>query len=105
MRYYKTSLFEKNPDILGEEQWKWLENIFKNNNETFTLIASGTQILPIDRFLTECWIPQSRVRLFNLLEKYNKSGVILLTGDIHNGQILRTPCKLDGTIINLKPFL
>lgn len=96
VRYHKSSLFENNRDILGEEQWVWLENILKQNNETFTLIASGSQILPFDRLATECWLPESRQRLFSLIAKLKKSGVILLTGDIHNAQVLRTPCVIEG---------
>jgi alkaline phosphatase D len=96
VRYHKTGLFESNRDILGEEQWLWLENILKHNNETFTFISSGSQILPFDRLATECWLPESRERLFSLIAKLKKSGVILLTGDIHNAQVLRTPCKIEG---------
>jgi alkaline phosphatase D len=96
VRYHKTSFFDSNRDILGEEQWSWLENMLQSHNETFTFISSGTQILPIDRLATECWLPESRQRLFKLIAKLKKSGVILLTGDIHNGQILRTPCKIQG---------
>jgi hypothetical protein len=87
--------------MLGEEQWLWLENIFKVSNETFTFISSGTQILPIDRIATECWFPESREKLFFLINKYKRSGVILLSGDIHNSHILKTPCKLEGKY-NLK---
>jgi alkaline phosphatase D len=80
--------------MLGEEQWIWLEKIFKNSKETYIFIGSGTQILPIDRILTEAWYEKSRIRLFELIGKYKKSGVIFMSGDIHTGQIIRTPCEL-----------
>ncbi len=48
--------------------------------------------MPIDRIATECWFPESRERLFKLISKTNKKGVIFITGDIHNGHILKTPC-------------
>lgn len=94
VRYNKTSLFYDNEaDMLGEEQWQWLEEELKND-ETFTLIVSGTQILPINRFITEAWYPSSRQRLFRLLGQMKKSGVIFITGDIHAGQILKSQCIL-----------
>lgn len=96
VRFHKSGLFDSDRDILGEAQWEWLENILKTTNETFTFIVSGTQILPIDRLATECWFPESRERLFKLISKLKKSGVLFITGDIHNGQILRTPCTIEG---------
>ena len=30
------------------------------------------------------------------MKKTKKEGIILLTGDIHNGQILKTPCVIEG---------
>ena len=96
MRYNKSRLIDKERDILGEEQWEWFEDVLSKSNETFILIASGTQILPIDRLFSEGWFPESRIRLFKLIEKTKKEGVIVLTGDIHNGQILKTPCIIEG---------
>ena len=91
-RYSKTSYFSEDSDVLGKAQWEWLEGVFQEATETFILIGSGTQILPIDRIITEAWYPSSREKLFNLIGKYKKSGVLLLTGDVHQGQILKTFC-------------
>jgi alkaline phosphatase D len=96
VRYYKTGFFDESSDILGEEQWKWLEDTLTNNNETFTFIASGIQILPQTKFIEEIWYLQSRKRLFDLIGKIKKSGVVLLSGDIHVAQILKTFCVLPG---------
>lgn len=96
VRYNKSSLIESDRDMLGEDQWKWFEDVLVNANETFIFISSGTQILPVDRLLSECWFPESRLRLFNLLKKIKKNGIVLLTGDIHNGQLLKTPCAIEG---------
>ena len=94
VRYEKSAWVDKDRDMLGEEQWKWFEEVLTKANETFILIASGTQILPFDRLFSEAWLPEGRTRLFNLLRKVKKNGVLLLTGDIHNAQILRTPCVI-----------
>jgi len=102
-RFNKSSWFHdwENSDILGQEQWDWLEETLINNNETFTFISSGTQILPFDRILTEAWYSNSRKKLFNLIGKIKKGGVILLSGDIHSSQILKTFCTLPRNILQL----
>ena len=93
LRYYKSSFFNiLNYDNLGKEQWIWLENIFKNNNETLTFIGSSIQILPINRFLTESWYINSRKKLFELIAKYKKKGIIFLSGNVNFSQILKTFC-------------
>lgn len=101
VRYNKTGyLFEEKQDILGEDQWQWLETVLKDNNETFTFIGSGTQILPFDRIISEAWYQTSRKRLFDLIGNLNKSGVIFLSGDIHVAQILKTFCILPSKKFN-----
>jgi len=104
-RYNKSSFFDSKSDILGnvllrlgEDQWNWLENELTNSDETFTFLISGSQFLPFNRYLTESWYYNSRLRLFNLINKTKKSGVIIISGDIHSGQILRTPCILPSMI-------
>lgn len=105
VRYNKTSPFwDENADILGEDQWAWLEEELSSNNETFTLIVSGTQILPINRFVMEAWYVNSRNRLFDLIGKLKKSGVVLLSGDIHAAEILKTFCVVPEIGYNLYEF-
>jgi len=95
VRFEKDSLYlDENPDMLGSKQWTWLEETLKNANETFIFIVSGTQILPISRLATECWYPLSRKKLFDLIAKYNKNGVVFLSGDIHMAEIMKTFCTL-----------
>jgi len=92
IRYNRDSRFTSSGDMLGETQWQWLENEFKDNSADFTLIASGSQILPDDRFFTETWFDSSRARLLGLIKKVKVSGVILLSGDVHFAEIMRYPC-------------
>jgi len=82
--------------MLGQVQWIWFEDILRTSNETFTLIVSPTQILPFNRILTEAWYGESRKKLFSIIGKLKKSGVILITGDIHEGEILKTFCVIEG---------
>lgn len=92
VRYNKDSRFLFGEDMLGENQWAWLEQEIKNDPADFTLITSGSQILPDDRIFPEHWYEASRARLINLIRKYQLSGVILLSGDVHYSEIMRHPC-------------
>ena len=78
--------------LMSDSQWDWLDNELKSN-ETFTIIGSGIQFLPFDRNIwLEVWSPKDRERFVNLLHKNKKSGVLLISGDIHCGQLMKTYC-------------
>lgn len=81
-----------NGDILGAEQWAWLEKEFKNSTARFNFICTSTQFLS-DKKKSEKWAdyPQSKQKMLDLIRSTGISGVIFLSGDIHCGEILR--CK------------
>ena len=102
LKYKQTSyLKEGKNDMLGEEQWNWLENIFKNTKETYTFICISNQILSNDRFIIKKWYSESRKQLFDLIGKYKRSGVVFLSGGIGFAQILKTFCPLPKIGYNL----
>lgn len=82
-------------DLLGEEQWAWLEReLVTENDAALTLISSGTQILSVNKVVGEGWkqFPLSRRRLFRLLARaVEEAGTapLLLSGDVHLGEITR----------------
>lgn len=89
-------------DILGEEQWQWLEKELSNSEANLHLIVSGIQILPVEhRF--EKWqdFPAARKRLFELLKKSNAARPILLSGDRHIAEIIRLPQEESGLSYDL----
>jgi len=92
VRYNRDPRLSFGTDMLGEKQWNWLEEEIKENQADFTLIASGSQILPDDRIFPEHWFDKSRQRLLDLIQKYKVSGVILLSGDVHYAEIMKHPC-------------
>jgi len=92
VRYFRDTRAE-GKDILGDEQWKWLEEELKNSKAEYILIGSGTQIFPDDRFLPESWFEWSRQKLYELIRKYKRSGVVLLSGDVHYAEFMKYPCK------------
>jgi len=75
-------------DILGEEQWSWLEKKLKNSEVDLTIIGSSIQVISEDH-AWEKWanFPAARKRLFNLLKKYPEKKVILISGDRHIAEI------------------
>lgn len=78
--------------MMEEDQWRWLEKEL-NSDETFLFIGSGIQYLPFDRMLfVEKWKPACRKRLIDLIGKTKRSGVIILSGDVHFAQFQRTTC-------------
>jgi len=74
--------------ILGEEQWKWLENEMKNSEASINLFVSGLQIIPDDHPY-EKWgnFPKERQMFLNLLEKYKPRNPIIMSGDRHFAEL------------------
>ncbi|CBZ50893.1 conserved hypothetical protein [Neospora caninum Liverpool] len=75
-------------DLLGEEQWRWLESQLTNSTASVHLVVSSIQVstsLPI----VESWghFPRARQRLINLLERTKPAGLVFLSGDVHFGEI------------------
>ncbi|XP_020628334.1 uncharacterized protein LOC110065523 isoform X2 [Orbicella faveolata] len=73
-------------DILGTEQWAWLERQLNDPNPPrLTIIGSGIQVLS-DMPYTDRWTscPSSYDRLMWLLQRNPR--VILISGDVHFGE-------------------
>jgi hypothetical protein len=96
--------FNHSADILGEKQWNWLEKVLQqsttapdpdNNSEEkdfiradFHVVVSSIQIFTSNP-IVESWnhFPVAKKRLMNLFQKYNPSGLVFLSGDIHASEI------------------
>ena len=78
----------QNADLLGTEQWVWLENELLTSNAQINFIVSGTQVVPEDHPY-EKWsnFPKSRNRLFEFIRQNRIPGVIFLSGDRHIHEI------------------
>lgn len=75
-------------DLLGEEQWLWLEKQLSSSRAQFHIIASGIQILPTQhRFEKWANFPKARLRLLELLKTTRPNGLILLSGDRHIAEV------------------
>ncbi len=73
--------------ILGEAQWKWLEEQLRQPAEV-RLIGSSVQVIPEDHGY-EKWMnfPHERERLFKLIRDTQATGVVLLSGDRHLAEL------------------
>jgi len=74
-------------DMLGEEQWKWLEEEVQRSTAKAIIIGSGIQILWSDWLgFSEHWnnFPNAKKRLLNLLSGRN---VIFISGDVHMAEV------------------
>ena len=86
-RYHRDAL-GSDGTILGEEQWRWLEGLLRDNSAQVTLLVSSIQILPTEhRFEKWSNFPKERARLLALLAEKEVPAVILLSGDRHLGEI------------------
>lgn len=82
--------YRPNPtgDVLGEEQWQWLESELQKDDADMHIIGSGYQIIPWEQGY-EKWsnFPKARKRLFDLLKKYKPKRTFLISGDRHIAEI------------------
>lgn len=97
-RYFRDSLsrvdrvYQTNAtgQILGDAQWKWLENELKTSTARVNFIVSGIQFLPTEHAY-EKWanFPKERERLLNLIARSGVQTPILMSGDRHIAEIMR----------------
>lgn len=80
----------RNADMLGAEQWQWLEKQLISSDADVNLIGSGIQVIASEHPF-EKWadFPASRARLFDLISKSGARNVIFISGDRHLGEISR----------------
>jgi alkaline phosphatase D len=82
--------FNTHRDPLGEEQWAWLEaELRAGSAATTTIVASSIQVLS-DMPIAEGWksFTDARLRLLQLLHTHVRGGLVLLSGDVHMGEVL-----------------
>jgi len=97
-RYFRDTLeridkvyqLNQNGEVLGEAQWKWLEEELKNSPAKVNLISSGVQILPTEHAY-EKWanFPKERERLLDLIAKSGAKTPVLLSGDRHIAEVMK----------------
>ncbi len=75
-------------DMLGDAQWAWLEQEFRNSDATINIIASSVQFVnEFEPF--ENWIkfPKSHQRMVDLIASTGLKGAFFISGDVHYADI------------------
>lgn len=75
-------------DILGAEQWQWLEKELKSSTAKINILVSSIQVIP-EEHRWEKWsnFPKSRERLFSLIRTSKISGLLIISGDRHIAEV------------------
>jgi hypothetical protein len=75
-------------DVLGREQWLWLEDTLATSTADVHVLVSSIQIATSNPAV-ESWghFPLSKKRLMNIFKTYDPSGLVLLSGDVHHAEV------------------
>jgi alkaline phosphatase D len=75
-------------DLLGSDQWEWLDAQLSNTHASLTIIVSSIQVFTTNPTL-ESWghFPAQLARLLHLVNKA-PGAVLFLSGDVHYAEIL-----------------
>lgn len=88
-------------DILGEEQWAWLEKQLSTPGD-IAIIGSGIQFIPQEHPY-EKWanFPAASQRLFDLIDNSPIRQIVLVSGDRHLAEVSKTVTKGGRTVWEL----
>lgn len=75
-------------DMLGEAQWKWLENELRHSDANLNILCSSIQVLS-DEHPYEKWgnFPNCRKRLLNLIVHTKPKNLMIISGDRHMAEV------------------
>ena len=78
-------------DVLGKEQWDWLENELQDDQAKLYIIGSSIQFIADDHGW-EKWgnFPASREKMMKTLANANSKNVVVISGDRHFGEVSKT---------------
>ncbi|EKU23021.1 alkaline phosphatase D [Nannochloropsis gaditana CCMP526] len=84
-------------DMLGTEQWSWLEAQLAGSEASFHVLVSTVQVLSVNP-IAEGWghYPAAQSRLLALLRKHRPRGLVILSGDVHFAELLVTQPPSEG---------
>lgn len=101
-RYFRDKL-GSDGELLGEEQWKWLERTLRQSRAQINVLVSSIQVVAEEhRFEKWASFPKERERLRKLLAQPKMPPVVVLSGDRHLAEISQAPANwLDYPLFDL----
>lgn len=89
-------------DILGKEQWAWLERELRVSEAQVHLIGTSIQAVS-EQHGWEKWanFPEAHERLFDVIDRTDAPGVVLLSGDRHMAELSRHDEAIDYPLYDL----
>ena len=90
-------------DMLGEAQWKWLENELRTSTANLNILCSSVQVLADDHGF-EKWgnFPNQRKKLLALIANTKPKNLLIISGDRHMTEVSKM--HLDGLSYPLYDF-
>jgi alkaline phosphatase D len=90
-------------DMLGEAQWKWLENELRNSTANLNILCSSIQVIADDHG-HEKWgnFPNQRKKLLSLISTVKPKNLLILSGDRHMSEVSKM--QLEGLPYPLYDF-
>lgn len=75
-------------NVLGDRQWAWLEQTLQSSDADVHILISSIQIFTSNP-VVESWghFPIEKQRLLSLLAKYDPVNLVMLSGDVHMGEL------------------
>jgi alkaline phosphatase D len=90
--------------VLGETQWKWLEDQLKQPAEVRIVVTSIQAVAAENGWETWNNFPKERQRLFDLIRTTKADGVVMVSGDRHLGEMSRISAKETGIAYPIVDF-
>ena len=86
-RYHRDA-FGSDGTVLGQEQWRWLEQQLDDSSAVVNIIASSIQLIPEEN-PNEQWsrFPSDKQRLLELFANTSARNLIVVSGDRHIAEI------------------
>lgn len=75
-------------DILGEEQWSWLEKELQDDQHDVMIVVSSIQFIAEEHFY-EKWslFPKAKNRFIELVKKLQPKNMVMISGDRHIAEV------------------
>ncbi|MCR9206261.1 MAG: alkaline phosphatase family protein, partial [Halobacteriovoraceae bacterium] len=105
-RYFKSPEKGEDQDLLGEDQWRWLEKEIDYSRADVNIFVTPIGFLLNRLFVTEDWAeyPREKQRLLDKINSASLSGVFFMSGDKHFGAFIKRGYESNGKKVDFHEF-